>query len=130
MKRDLGIAIHNIRRTLNLSDHKKTFEFTTYGGGIVIFDWDGAAKDGKGEIVLFESELAHTFVVSHIQAHVARLYAMKKRGIPVKKLIWIVYPSCRRLLSRMVLAWLELFWDKKVPFVEMEYRDGNGEILN
>lgn len=130
MKRDLDIAIHAINKALTLKKDKKKFEFKACSGGTVIFDWDGAAKDRNGEIVLFESELAHAFVVSHIQAHIARLCVMKKQGIPVKKLIWIIYPSCYKEFVRAVVSWIELFWDAKIPPVEMEYRDSNGGILN
>ena len=96
----------------------------------VHFEWDGAAKDGGGRLVVLEAELDPGLNAAHIQTHLTRLPLMAGAGDAVSKVIWIVRRSRRRRLVEIVDTWAAHYGPLfALPLPEMEVRTPDGEVM-
>lgn len=94
------------------------------------FEWDGAATDNSGQLVVLEAELDPTLNAGHIHGHLNRLPLMARSGDGVAKVIWIVRRSRRRRLTEIVSTWLAHYaplFTEQIP--DMEVRTPDGEVM-
>lgn len=93
------------------------------------FEWDGAAMNSMGEIILIEDE-GSTIVNIHIQGHVSRIALMVARGMRIKSLIWVVKKEEFARLWTLAEGWRKLLWiDMQTPTPAFEYRALDGELI-
>jgi hypothetical protein len=98
---------------------------------VVHFEWDGAATDDGGRLVVLEAELDPGLNAVHLQSHLARLPLMARAGDVVSKVIWIVRRARRRQLVEIVDTWIAHYgplFDRPVP--EMEVRAPDGKVMS
>jgi hypothetical protein len=97
---------------------------------VVNFEWDGAATDQGGRLVVLEAELDPGLNAGHLQGHLTRLPLMARCGDVVSKVIWIVRRASRRRLVEIVDTWIAHYgplFQGAMP--EMEVRAPDGEVM-
>lgn len=94
------------------------------------FEWDGAATDAEGRLIVLEAELDPGLNAAHIQTHLTRLPLMARAGDVVSKVIWIVRRGRRRRLVEIIDTWAAHYGPLFAsPFPEMEVRAPDGEVM-
>jgi hypothetical protein len=94
------------------------------------FEWDAAAKDSEGRLVVVEAELDPALNAGHIHGHLNRLPLMARSGDTVSKVIWVVRRSRRRRLTDIVSTWMAHYaplFVEQIP--QMEVRTPEGELM-
>ena len=101
-------------------------------GEMLLFQWDGAAIDKDGSIVLIEEELCSPSSL-HIQGHISRLVIMLHFKHNVKTLLWVTNDQNYPVLKKIVKIWVKFFskaCNIKLPTMEYCRPDGSLFIMN